>query len=454
MIGMLDALPRPPLPTHDRSQLEAFAVLRRNPLELWGARAYEAEVLPGRFFGRPQLLLNAPEAVRQVLVSNADNYGRNSGTRRVLAPIIGEGLFLAEGAAWRHQRRTIAPAMAPRATALLARHIVAATASYEPVLDGLANKAVELTPHLQRLALSIAGQSMFSLEMADSADRLRALLMRYAERFAKPGALDLLLPARMASPLDRGRARFRTDWLAFVNGLVERRLAQPAAAAGPRDLFDLLWSARDPEDGSAFSRAQLCDEVATMIVAGHETTAVTLFWACYLAARLPEQQARLAEEAAGVALEEADAAEALAKLPLIRAHVDETLRLYPPAFMIVREALGADEVAGHRVVKGTVVVISPWLLHRHRARWRDPDEFDASRFAPGAAAPERFSYLPFGAGPRVCVGAQFALTEAVLVLARLLRRYRLELFGGKDVVPRGVVTTQPDRAVWFGVGAR
>jgi cytochrome P450 len=133
----------------------------------------------------------------------------------------------------------------------------------------------------------------------------------------------------------------------------------------------------------------------------------------------------------------------------VRAHVDEALRLYPPAFLIVRQAREADEILGHKIAPGTTITISPWVLHRHRARWRAPDAFDPDRFLPGATPPERYAYMPFGAGPRICVGAQFALTEATLVLARLLARFRIELAGSGAVIPRGIVTTQPDRPVRF-----
>ena len=129
----------------------------------------------------------------------------------------------------------------------------------------------------------------------------------------------------------------------------------------------------------------------------------------------------------------------------MRAHIDEALRLYPPAFLIVRQAVAADEVGGHDVKPGTVITISPWVVHRHRRRWANPDAFDPTRFLPGAQAPERYAYMPFGAGARICVGAQFALTEAVLVLARLLARFRISLAGDGAVMPRGIVTTQPDR---------
>jgi unspecific monooxygenase len=442
------------MPTRLRTQAEAFFVLRRNPLELWGPLAYEMDMLPGKFLGRNQLMLNAPDAVRHVLVGNPENYRRNTATRRVLQPILGDGLFLAEGQAWRHQRRTIAPALAPRTMPLLARHVVEATEAKEAELARLTHRPLELLPHVQNLALSIAGQSMFSLEMAGFGAELRALITSYGLDFARPGLLDLLLPASIPSLADRGRARFRLAWTGFLDRLIAVRHAQPPAPDQPRDLFDLLAAARDPEDGAAFSQAQLRDEISTMILAGHETTAVTLFWALYLAALYPDLQAVVAAEADGLDLSPAHAAAAMKSLIQTRAFVDEALRLYPPAFLIVREAVAADEIAGQKIAAGTVITISPWVLHRHRTYWRDPDAFDPTRFLPGAPPPDRYAYMPFGAGPRICVGAQFALTEAVLVLARLLRAFRITLSGAGAVMPRAIVTTQPDRPVRFVLSPR
>jgi len=453
------------MPTRLRSQVEAFMVLRRNPLELWGAPAYTLDVAEGKFLGRQQLLLNAPEAIRHVLVTNAANYRRNEAARRVLAPILGEGLFLAEGEAWRHQRRTIAPALAPRTMPMLARHVVEACRTTEADLGRVVDRPTALLPHLQRLALSIAGQSMFSLEMSGYGAELRGLIMDYGLHFAQPDLFDLLRPgsgfSAAASPAARGRAKFRPVWLAFLDRLIAARRAQPSKPGDARDLFDLLDAARDPETGAAFTHAQLRDEVSTMILAGHETTAVTLFWCLYLAARYPEAQEAIAAEAAWAFAAEAgradldgDPAGALVSLPRTRAHVDEALRLYPPAFMLTREAVAADEVAGRRVAPGTVVVISPWVLHRHRRLWTAPDRFDPSRFLPEAPAVDRFAYLPFGAGPRICVGATFALTEAVLVLARLVTAFRISLCGTGAVLPRGIVTTQPDREVRFTLSPR
>jgi cytochrome P450 len=399
-------------------------------------------------------MLNAPEAIRHVLVANHENYRRNPATRRIVQPIFGAGLFLAEGEPWRFQRRTIAPALAPRTIPILAQHVVTASEAAEEKLAGLTYRPIELLPHLQHLALEIAGRSMFSLEMTGFGTELRDLLMSYGVRYAQARILDLLLPEGMASPADRGRAAFRIEWLAFLDRLIALRQTLAAAEDRPRDLFDLLSTARDPESGAGFDHAQLRDEVSTMILAGHETTGVTLFWACYLAALYPEHQEQLAAEVAGIDLGADHAAASLANMPNIRAHIDESMRLYPPAFMIIRQAIKADTVMGHPIEAGSVVTIAPWVLHRHRAHWHNPDGFDHTRFLPGAPSPERYTYMPFGAGPRICVGAQFALTEATLVMARLLQKFRIGLCGAGTVMPRGIVTTQPDRAVRFVLSVR
>ena len=444
-------LPTPPLKAGRRSQIEAFLVLRRNPLELWGPDAYEQMILPGRFLGREQLLLNDPAAIRHVLLGRHENYRRNEPTRRVLRPILGEGLFLAEGDAWRHQRRVIAPSLAPRVMPILIRHMLRVLAGAVPGLEQRLGRPVDLISVLQRLTLDVAGQSMFSLEMGQFGGDMRGLMIRYALNHAKVGVLDLMLPGHVASPMDRGRAEFRKDWLGLIDRIIAARDAVARPEGEPRDLLDLLRAARDPETGEGFDHAQLRDEVSTLILAGHETTAVSLFWACYIAARRPELQERIAAEADGLDLAAPDA---MQRLGFTRAFLDETLRLYPPAYLIVREAQAADEIAGRRIAAGTVVSISPWVLHRHRSHWQDPERFDPDRFLPGAQVPDRMVYMPFGAGPRICVGAQFALTEGVLVLASLLRRFRLGLIGHAPVRPRGLITTQPDRRVPFLLSRR
>ena len=441
-------LPRPARPQHRRSQLEDFLVLRRNLLELWGEPAYTDGIIPGRFLGRAQLMVNDPVGIRHVLVGNADNYARNASTMRILEPLLGGGLFLATGEAWRHRRRAIAPAMAPRMMPVLARHVM--TIAEETVTSlGSEFGLVDLLSHLQRLALRIAAHSMFSLESASFSGEMRENLMEYGLNHTQPDLFDLLLPARMHSPQDRARAQFRDKWLGMMDRIIAMRRTLGAPSDQPRDLFDMLDMARDPETGAGFDHAELRDEVSTMIIAGHETTSTALFWACYVAAKLPDLQAQMAEEVRTVDLSPAVAADGLKRLVYTRAFIDEVLRLYPPAFLIVRVAKEEDRILDHTVAPGTVVSISPWVMHRHRSHWRDPERFDPARFLAGAVPPERYTYLPFGAGPRICVGAQFALTEAVLVMARLVQSFRIDVAGDRGMRPIGRVTTQPDRPVSF-----
>jgi cytochrome P450 len=302
------------------------------------------------------------------------------------------------------------------------------------------------------MTLEIAGRTMFSFGMERHGPALRDFVMEYGERLARPHFLDLVLPLTWPTPQDFSRARFRKRWTRFIAMLVaERRTTGKNEGAPPRDLFDLMQAARDPETGEAFSDEQLGDQVATMILAGHETTATALFWSLYLLALDPGTQEQLAAE---VQTAPANGAPEIERLKFTRAVIDETMRLYPPAFLIARAAAAPDTIAGMPVKKNDVVLIAPWLLHRHEKLWRDPNAFIPHRFMPPASAPDRFAYLPFGVGARICIGAHFALVEATLVLARIIGAFRVELLDKAPVMPIGVVTTQPDRSPMFRITRR
>ena len=445
----------PPSPPRASSTMTAFgrmAAIRKSMIGSWGQRAYEEDIIQSRFFGRSSFILNTPDAIRHVLVDNYENYTRTPTGIRVLRPMLGEGLLIAEGRAWKHQRRTLAPAFTPRAVAPLVPHMVAAIDEAIARLQRDSGAAVDLREAMQRMTLEIAGRTMFSFEMGRHGPALRDFVMEYGTRLARPHFLDLVLPLHWPSPQDFARARFRKRWTGFVAMLMaERRAAGKNEGAPPRDLFDLMGAARDPETGEAFTDAQLGDQVATMILAGHETTATALFWSLYLLALDPESQQQLAGE---VEAATADGAPDIERLKFTRAVVDETMRLYPPAFLIARAAAGPDTIAGLPVKKHDVILIAPWLLHRHEKLWRDPNAFIPSRFLPGAPPPDRFAYLPFGVGPRVCIGAHFALVEATLALARIIGAFRVELAEQAPVLPVGVVTTQPDRSPMFRITPR
>ncbi|MCK1745801.1 cytochrome P450 [Bradyrhizobium sp. 139] len=443
--------PTPPRAPDDMSFLGRVAVIRQNMIATWGQRAYEEDVIKGRFLLRNSFILNQPDAIRHVLLSNYENYTRTPAGIRMLRPVLGEGLLIAEGQAWTHQRRTLAPAFTPRATADLVPHMTAVLDETVPKLEARTSEPVDLREIMQRMTLEIAGRTMFSFGMDLHGPTLRNFVMEYGARLGRPYFFDMLLPVSWPSPMDFARARFRKRWTEFVATLIsERRAAGKKDGAPPRDLFDLMDAARDPETGKGFSDEQLVDEVATMILAGHETTATALFWAFYLLALDPETQEEVASETRG---EHLDSMADIDRQKFARAVVEETMRLYPPAFLIARAAREKDNAAGVEIGKGDIIMIAPWLLHRHEKLWDQPNAFIPKRFM-SKEAPDRFAYLPFGAGPRVCIGAPFAQAESVLALARLIGAFRVELADTTPVIPCGVVTTQPDHAPMFRITRR
>jgi cytochrome P450 len=430
----------------------ALRALRRDVLGLWPRAAYEDEFVRGHIFSKPFVLLNGADAIQRILVDNLENYRRPPPTVRILAPIVGGGLLLSEGEEWKKQRRIVAPAFANRFVPVLARHV--ASASHEIMSEILAAPAdmTDLLATAQRLALDIAARSMFSLDLGPRGGLLRSMIESYRPRLGRPGVLDIVLPSAVSSPRDIARRGFRSRWTRLMDAVVASRPDAPAEDAA-RDLFDLLKAARDPNTGLGLSPDQLRDQVATMILAGHETTALAIFWSAFLVAAAPAAQARIADEVRGLDLGPGAAGPALQRLPFTRAVVSEALRLYPPAFLIARQAEAADRCGAIEIPRGALVIISPWVLHRHQSRWPAPDAFDPTRFLGDRPVP-RYAYMPFGAGPRVCVGAQFGLAEAVLVLAILVQTFELGLADMRPVIPAAVVSMQPERPVRFRLRPR
>ena len=442
--------PQPPRAPDDLGFLKRMRMMRDSAIPTWGQRAYEEDIIQGRFFGRSSFILNAPDAIKHVLVDNYENYTRTPTGFRVLRPMLGQGLLIAEGRAWKHQRRTLAPAFTPRAVSTLVPYMIDVTDETIAELKAKSNTPIDLREAMQRMTLEIAGRTMFSFGMERHGATLRNFVMEYGDRLARPHLLDIALPLWFKTPQDFRRAKFRKRWTKFVAQLMaERRAAGKQEGAPPRDLFELMEAARDPETGRAFSDAQLGDEVATMILAGHETTATALFWSLYLLALDPATQEEVAAEVQGTS-----GRVEVERLKFTRAVIDETMRLYPPAFLIARAAYAPDAFAGLKIKAHDVILMAPWLLHRHEKLWQNPNTFMPQRFMAPNPPPDRFAYLPFGAGPRVCIGAHFAQIEATLALAKVVGAFRIELIDKEPVIPMGVVTTQPDRAPMFVIKPR
>jgi cytochrome P450 len=341
----------------------------------------------------------------------------------------------------------MAPAFTPRNVPIMARHIIRCTDVACDRLERSRGTHVNLLHELQILSLEIAATSLFSMEASTFGPELRKMVSEYMDTVGRLYPTDVLLPDGVPTLLRARRALFRRRWTRLIRSIIEVRAAR-ARVDAPRDLFDLLWEAHDSDREDL-----LADEVATMIVAGHETTALTLFWMCTLLAKSPQWQTALAIEARDLDLSAEGAATSLPKLTLTRAVVEETLRLYSPAFMTGRLAKRAHEICGTRISEGSIVLIPYWLLHRNPRWWPNPGAFDPSRFLSGTE-PDRFTYLPFGVGRHVCIGAQLAMSEATLALARLLQKFDIAMIGGRPVMPIGTLSTRPDHAPTFVLQAR
>jgi cytochrome P450 len=424
-----------------------LSALRRNAYSAFPPRCLNEPVVKLRTAGQILILSCAPEAIRHVMMTQAEDYPKLPFGRRLLSPIVGRGLVNSEGEAWRQQRRVMAPAFTPRNAAIMARHIVLCTERACDRLKESCGTEIDMLYEMQMLSLEIAATSMFSMEAAAFGSELRAMVSEYTETIGRLSLIDIVLPDGLPTLLRARRALFRRRWTRLIHSIIEAR--RPAAPAnGARDLFDLLSEAHGPGAGDL-----LADGVSTMIVAGHETTALTLFWMCALLARAPEWQTALGAEASRLDLSVEGAAASLPKLRFARAAVQEALRLYPPAFMAARFAKQSHEICGTNVPKGSMIFFPFWLLHRSPRLWARPAAFDPWRFLSGKE-PDRFAYLPFGIGQRLCIGAQLAMSEATLAIAFLVQKFTIAIEGDRPVLPVGRLTTRPDHAPAFVLRTR
>lgn len=439
--------PMPPMASNGAGGLRVLLALRRNAYQAFPARCLDEPVVTLRAAGRSLVLATGPDAIRHIMITHGEDYVRLPLGRRVLGPIVGRGLLVSEGETWREQRRAMAPAFTPRNIPIMAQHIIRCTEASCERLQHAVGSEVDLLQELQILSLEIAATSLFSMEMATFGAQLRAVVSEYMATIGRLYPTDVFLPDAIPTPLRVRRAAFRKRWTTLVRTIIEMR-RKAGNTGGPRDLFDLLSDAHgtDRED-------LLVDEVSTMIVAGHETTALTLFWACTLLAQAGQWQDAVAAEAAAVDLSMDGAAASLPKLELTRAVVEETLRLYSPAFMTGRWARQSHDICGTRVPADSIILLPYWILHRSPRWWSHPDTFDPSRFLHGAE-PDRLTYLPFGVGRHVCIGAQLAMSEAILATARLLRQFKIEMTSVRAVLPVGRLSTRPDHSPGFVLRSR
>lgn len=419
---------------------------RRNVLELIPEIATRQPMVSGKV-GRRWHMVMDPGALRVVLKDRVDDYPKSLVTKLILEPGVGQSMFVAEGAHWRWQRRAAAPAFAQRNVEALTPVMTAAADASSRRLSQ-ANGAVDVFAETVAATFEVISDVTFSGDDGFDRDAVHQAIDNYIAGTARISVMDIMgLPGWIPRP---GRLLAGGDLRRM------KRVADDAirarARTGPRpipDLLDLLRAGADPETHRTMTSAELRDNLLTFIVAGHETTALTLAWALYLVAFDPAVQARASAQARAVLGTRAATASDVEHLPYIGQIVEETLRLYPPAAFLSRTARAADILGGREVRPGDTVMLPIYALHRHHMLWDDPDRFDPERFAPGVTR-DRFAFLPFGAGPRICIGASFAMQEAVIILATLLARLRFDLTD-KAPYPRMILTLRPHGGLWLKV---
>jgi cytochrome P450 len=435
--------------------------LRRNPLgEYEALRAQFGDVVRLSTLPHPIYLLSHPDAAQHVLRDNASNY-RKGLLFKPIAALQGEGLLTSEGEHWLRQRRLVQPAFHRRHLATFAEVMVdeAQAVVREWRHAGQTGSPVNVAERMHRLTFNVVGRVLLGIapDTLDAYSRqLQAIALQLLQYMNDRATQPWALPGWLPTPRNRQFRRAVAVYDALVQQIIAaRRQALHSAGAAATDVLALLLAACDDTSGQGMSDRQLRDEVITFIGAGAETSAPALSWTWYLLAQHPEIARRVHAELDTVLGGRTPTLHDLPHLPYSRMVLDEALRLYPPSVVLPRQANAADTISGYAVPQDAIVVISQYVIHRHPGVWSGPEQFQPERFTPAQEARRhRFVYIPFGEGPRMCIGKSFALVEMHLVLATIAQAYTLQVVPEHPVVPELAVTLRPRDGLWLTVHTR
>lgn len=391
---------------------------------------------------RVMYLLAHPDHVMHVLQDQHRNYPKG-GMYNELRSSLGDGLLVSEGEQWRRQRRLAQPAFHKQRIGTFAKIMTEAT---EQMLErwrpyAAREQPLDILPEVMRLTLQVVGHTLFSTDLSGSANALRRALAVGRDHALRRMRSFVKLPDSIPTPHNlRFRLALRTGDKMIADLIAARRSGEVKAD----DLLGLLMEARDEETGEAMNDRQLRDEAITIIVAGHETVSNALAWTWYLLSQHPAAETELRRELAAVLGGRTPTVEDLPRLQYTRRVLEESMRLFPPAWVILRKALADDEIGGYHIRANSTIFLCPFVTHRHPDFWERENEFDPERFSPEvSAARPRYAYFPFGGGPRQCIGNNFAMQEAQLILATVAQKYSLRLVAGHPVVPDPSITLRP-----------
>jgi cytochrome P450 len=434
-----------PPPLKPASFLKTIRASSENAFEIIPLAAYEQPVYLSKTPLGRVLMVNDPDGVRRILLDNVANYPKNDLEIEFFSAMFGEGLLSAPYPKWRTHRRVMAPSFGLRTVESYIPAMVDTTSAFAKRWDALPDLAeVDIAAEMNALTLKIICRTMFSSDAEELAACAQQAL-DFAQSSMEFGLLDilpLLGPWRIKRTVNAIRAHFKGMDAAIYRLISER---ENICDEAPKDFLTRLIVAKDPDDGAGLNAGEVRDEVITIFMAGHETTAVTMTWVWYLLSQHPCEETKLHEELAAVLEGRNPTVADLPNLRFTRMIIEEAMRLFPPApGMSFRQATEADEVCGFKVTPGLQILISPWVLHRHRRLWDDPERFDPTRFTKESSDKRpRFAYLPFGGGPRVCIGATLAMAEATVILALLAQRFQVRVKQPQAIKLQTRITLRP-----------
>jgi cytochrome P450 len=417
--------------------------MRRDPLGFYTQTRLDygdyvrLRVIPGFHF----YLLTHPDAVEHVLLKNHKNYRKPDIFYNSVGLLVGDGLFTNEGESWMNQRRLAQPAFHSQYLALLTPLMVESAQAFVRQQELHAGQPIDIADGMMKVGMRIASTTLFSADISGDADAIgKAYRTAFAHISNRLNSLQLI-PNWLPTKSNRRFVQAKRVLDDAVMNLIAARRKNPNK---PNDLLTMLLSAHDEKTGEGMPRKQLMDEVLTLLTAGHENVGAALSWTWFLLGQHPDVQNDVFDEIHARLQDRSPSIDDLPHLPLTKAVFEESLRIYPPGWGELRETISADEISGFPVPAKATIILCQWVTHRHPEFWEEPERFKPQRFLSSAAANRhRFAYFPFGGGPRICIGMQFALIEGPLVLATILQRYRVELVSDHPVVPDATFTLRP-----------
>ncbi|MEJ1998292.1 MAG: cytochrome P450 [Maritimibacter sp.] len=450
--------PKPPARARKVSLRKYAKLFRQDILSAQPGHLYHAWMAEFRTPFFRSYMCNDPALVEEVLKTNPDDFPKSDRIREGLAPLLGNSVFITNGETWKRQRRIIDPAFeGGRIKDTFPAMWDAGVAAVERLKARADGAPIEIEAETSEAAADVIFRTLFSIPIDHDVARATFAKFKAHQRAQPVLNLGALLPLPRWVPRFHSRETKRTarEIRDLIAGLTAERMAAIKAGTAPDDLATKIMTTRDPETGDVFETGEMVDQVAIFFLAGHETSASALAWALYLLAMHPDWQEQVAEEARREFEPEKIYFSTLKRLRIARDVFRETLRLYPPVPMMVREAKCPVQFRGRDVKPGAQIVLSPWHLHRHERIWDRPDEFDPGRFkTPNGKEGLRLGYMPFSEGPRVCTGSSFAMAEGPLLLALLVRAFRFELVEDRPAMPVAHLTVRGKDGIWLKLTPR